>query len=1121
MKKSYLLGLSLIVAIAASIFFLMSENEIDKKNTSGGGEQTISGRMQWELERHRDPKTGKIPQGIHRAVQQFVSTLPGSLGNIHTKYDRLLSDRWNRRGPYNIGGRTRALALDIQDENRIIAGGVSGGVWRSDDAGQSWQKTTLPNQLHSVSCIVQDTRPGKQNNWYYGTGELWGNSAGINGDGMFRSTDGGHNWFPIASTALNSPNSWDNKFEFIWNIALNHKAASDKDEIYAATALGGIHRSTDAGNTWTTVLGGWGNPYSLFSDIAISPNGVFYASLSQMSVNSASSAVSGIYRSTDGINWKNITPENFPPEFKRIVIGISPSDERQVYFFAETPNHGKWTTNSQQHDLWHSLWKYTYLSGDGTGAGAMWENRSASLPKPELIRGHINSQTSYNMVIAVKPDNPNVVVIGAVALYRADDGWSSGEFTWIGGTCPDATCDYTYRYTNHHADQHAINFSRLNPNIMFTGTDGGVHKTLNVMSDKVEWISLNNGYFTTQYYSLAIEPNTPEQYKIVGGLQDNGTLFGFKPELTHPWTDASRGDGFCCAMPDSKNYFYTSQNSSYQPKIKVWRVMNDANGNKLYHTRLDPIGGQDFIWNTPFLLDPNNQSRMYLAGGAIVWRNNNLDEIPFAPSEDSTSVNWDSLTHTRQAEGKVTALGISNHPANVLYYGTSEGKVFRINDVDKGDPQPIDITSNLFPQGANTGCIAVDPDNADDVFVAFTNYNIQSIFRTTDGGVTWISVSGNLEERADGSGSGPAVHWIEILPIGERRLYLAGTSAGLFSTAFPDGQYTVWTQEGANTIGNMVINQIASRRSDGYVAVGTHGAGVYTANITSLPPLPKIPSLVYPADGARGFAEKMEFKWNKVDDAFYYKLEIAKDADFQEIVRTVDGLTDDKCQVLNLDQGYQKHYWRVIAKNPGGQAVSAQTWSFTTAIAPPVLAFPEHKSEKISQNPTLKWNQVNGAVSYRFQLSKLVVFTNPVIDTVITSAAEVSVKDLIANKLYFWRVKSIDADGEGVFSDEWNFRTTDASSVQPDKKIEAILYQNYPNPFSNSSIIEFELKQAGMVNLAIYDLNGRKIKQLLNRYFDVGRNSVKIFANELPQGKYYYRLVSGSTVLLKSLNVVK
>ena len=121
---------------------------------------------------------------------------------------------WKKRGPYNVGGRTRALAVDISDENVLLAGGVSGGMWRSTDGGQNWSKTTKPEQLHSVTTIAQDLRTGKNSIWYYGTGEYTGNSAiggGNNayfsGDGIFKSTDGGENWKEISGGSSGFPDT--------------------------------------------------------------------------------------------------------------------------------------------------------------------------------------------------------------------------------------------------------------------------------------------------------------------------------------------------------------------------------------------------------------------------------------------------------------------------------------------------------------------------------------------------------------------------------------------------------------------------------------------------------------------------------------------------------------------------------------------------------------------------------------------------------------------------------------------------------------------------------------------------------------------------------------------------
>ena len=138
---------------------------------------------------------------------------------------------------------------------------------------------------------------------------------------------------------------------------------------------------------------------------------------------------------------------------------------------------------------------------------------------------------------------------------------------------------------------------------------------------------------------------------------------------------------------------------------------------------------------------------------------------------------------------------------------------------------------------AYVGCIAVDPRDASRLLVVYPNYELLSIFLSTDGGQSWTPVAGNLEEHRDGTGAGPSVRWAATLYVHDRPVYFAATSAGLFSATRLDGMNTVWVQEGAGTIGSVVVDMVDARHSDGYVAVGTHGNGVYTATVTELPSL--------------------------------------------------------------------------------------------------------------------------------------------------------------------------------------------------------------------------------------------------------------------------------------------
>ena len=124
-----------------------------------------------------------------------------------------------------------------------------------------------------------------------------------------------------------------------------------------------------------------------------------------------------------------------------------------------------------------------------------------------------------------------------------------------------------------------------------------------------------------------------------------------------------------------------------------------------------------------------------------------------------------------------------------------------------------------------------------------SNYSVQSIFSSTDGGISWAAVGGNLEQFANGTGNGPSVRWATIVPGGSATTYFVGTSVGAYSTTALNGASTVWVQEGASVIGKVVVPMVISRPSDGLVIAGTHANGAFTATVSA-------PSIVEQLDGA-------------------------------------------------------------------------------------------------------------------------------------------------------------------------------------------------------------------------------------------------------------------------------
>ncbi|MBN2414821.1 T9SS type A sorting domain-containing protein [bacterium] len=817
MKKSSLAVLVLLTGVAGIFIARQYGSEtpaIRQAPSIEGLEEDPRGRIRFEYLRTRNPHTGEIPKDIKALETAFAKTLPDKEALIRS--GRLAKAQlltWNAVGPYNVGGRTRALGIDINN-NYILAGGVSGGMYRSTDGGATWTNTTNPGALHSSTCICQDTRSGKTATWYYGTGEYTGNSASgggayYSGDGIFKSTDQGLTWTLLNSTSSSTPHSFDSFFDYIWRVVVDQSNAS-QDEVYAAT-YGTIQKSTNGGFSWTPVLSS-SSPYSNFTDVAITSNGVLYATL-----NSYGSS-RGIWRSTDGTNWTNITPtaSGWPAEYRRVVLAIAPSNEDIVYFLATTPGYGK---NG------HSFWKYTYVSGDGSGAGGSWQNRSINLPADGGNTGNFDSQNGYDLVVKVKPDDPNTVFIGGTVLYRSTDGFASmANTTRIGGYASPSSYDMI---SNHFCDQHDIQFIPGFPARMISSHDGGLSLTTNCTSPTVIWGSLNNAYHTTQFYTIGLDHSGTYPHDIIGGLQDNGTYFVRSSSPTTSWTKYLSGDGAFCAIANNGTTAYTSSQNGVMYMFTI-----GASGNYTNWTRIDPLGSQVNNFINPFIVDPNNGNLVYMIGRDRIWRNSNASHIGLY-ANNQTSVNWSALTNVAaQGDTALTALEVTtSNPANRLYYGTKDGYIYRIDNANTGNP----AVSYLFahPDGAYLNCLAADPENGDRVLAVFSNYSVRSLYMTTNGGSTWTDISGNLEEYPSGAGNGPSCRWAEIVHSESGTVYFMGTSTGLYSTSALNGQSTVWAQEGASVIGSVVVDMIDSRESDGVVVIGTHGKGVFKAAVTT------------------------------------------------------------------------------------------------------------------------------------------------------------------------------------------------------------------------------------------------------------------------------------------------
>jgi photosystem II stability/assembly factor-like uncharacterized protein len=816
MKKALLLS-SIICLLITIIYGIRWQKTIENQGiVTPGNDGETSLFAEYDFERLRDPVTNQIPPGIRERELAYTSTLP-STSDFNTlmmrqffpmEQQRIELTNLRNYGIEQTGGRTRAFAIDVTNRSVLLAGAVNGGVWRSTDAGATWRKTIQKTGGHSVSCIVQDTRKGKEHIWYYGTGEVLG-TAGYPiynydiGEGIFKSIDSGKTWSKLMSTAITRGKGPRSPFSLVTELAVD-VYNQNQDVVYCGGA-GSIQRSEDGGETWTTVLGSATEFTASLAQVIVKPGGVVYASIGGTPNNP-----SVFCRSSDG---KSFTGLEIPgissfSNFSRAVIASSPSEPNTIWTLVRNSTNGTM-----------SLLRYKYKSGDGSGNGGEWY----SAPNAN-ISFYINTLNGFCQSLAVHPTKPNTLVVGGQDLYITSDAGQT--FRQIGGYQEgilqgrefDPTLPTTWLHPNHHPDIHSFAFDPVNPDIMYNANDGGIYRTKNLGENAV-WEPLNNGYNVAQFYSIDIDKKGIDKTAFVAGAQDNNAVVGRagKSDIMK-WVLS--GDGLYCSMPSGGKVFFPATQMG-----QVHRVDLNANDSVVNWTNIAPPANFSFFARPE--ISRTNDSAMFLLDRNSLWANNNIFGIPVTKSRQGTTVNWRTIPVTFSAS--MTVLGQCVTVPDRLYIGMANGRLLRVEEVWSPTPTVKEIRPPNFHPLAYISCIHVDPKNSDILTVAISNYSLRSVFHSTDGGETFTDVSGNLEPPvADDFYAGPSVRWIESQRTPNGIIYYAGTSSGLFYTTKLDGNSTQWIR--IDEIGDVVVNMLKVRDEDGFVAVATHGLGVFTFN---------------------------------------------------------------------------------------------------------------------------------------------------------------------------------------------------------------------------------------------------------------------------------------------------
>lgn len=841
MKKIVQLFLLLCLLTLASCQNNKSEQNKEEKLTFVKKKKTLEEKSQATLERilhdfnmQKDPKTGQIPQ-VQKQLE-FENALLAK--EFVLRYQSKNTTNFISRGPSNLGGRTRAFAQDLSDAsgNTLLAGGVSGGMFRSTNGGASWTKVSPNDEIHNVTAIAQDPRPGFQNIWYYGTGEWSGNSASLAstyiGHGIWQSNDSGLTWNQIPVTVSNNTfESFDSYLDFINDLQV-HPVSGD----LFIGAAGAIFRFNSGKSSLTSELS-IPNEGTGWTDLEITSTGRVYAAIQGNRENG------GVWTSPTGSgsgSWSRIAQNGTPTDWNatgRITLAIATSNENIVYALY---NNGKQNNPPSSPQKEADLWQYNF----GT---TTWTNYSTKLPDEDGAffdssgNDPFSIQGGYDLVVSVKPDNENFVVIGGTNIYKINNITTDAMFERrMGGYRDNEGYNlYNNGSVNHHPDIHAIKFDKTNSNILYSGTDGGVHKTLDVTSPSVVWQNLNNNYQTYQYYHVNMLNEAGSDF-IIGGAQDNGTTVGglsasdsdpaeFQITDLTTMRDYFGGDGASVAVAktDTNSFvvYASTQNGSMYRGNGDFLTANISPRNPTTDERYP----SKFV--TYFYMDPDNSNAIYYASNGKVLRTIN------APTVTSTTwTDFGDLPFGERISTFAATRGTYNPTSSYLFIGGEQGNIYRLSD--PLNAQNINAMVKISPSGlpaANpdgTGgqynsSISVHPTNPNIVMVTYSNYNVLSVFistNATSASPTWTEVERNLSAHSIRSSA------ITETKAGQIRYYL-GTAKGLYSSTDPTTQD--WVLEGPDTIGFAVVSGLVYRPSDNKLLVGTHGNGMFETTVGS------------------------------------------------------------------------------------------------------------------------------------------------------------------------------------------------------------------------------------------------------------------------------------------------
>ncbi len=658
--------------------------------------------------------------------------------------------RWRLLGPFR-GGRVLAASGVPGEPEHFYFGSVNGGVWETDDAGRTWRPIFDGQPVGSIGALA--VAPSDHQVIYVGTGEADMRSDISQGDGVFRSTDGGRSWSPagladsqqIARLVVDPGDA-----ETVFAAALGHP--------YGPNAERGVFRSRDGGKSWRKVLGPDADTGAV--DLAFEPGNprVLYAALWRVRRTPwsvyppASGPGGGLWKSTDGgDSWKRLTA-GLPPSPGRIGIAVAPSRPARVYAIVDAAEGG------------------LYRSEDAGGSWTRVDGESA-----------IWQRGWYFGEVAVEPADPDIVYLPNVNVFRSTDG---GKTFRVSKGAPGGD------------DYHHLWIDPQHPARRMLGVDQGAVISVNGGATWSSWYNQPTG----QFYHLATDSRFP--YWVYGAQQDSGAagvpsrslgggVDGINMTDFRAITAGGESDMVAPDPRDPQVLFggrvdrldlATGLTRSVDPTLAVPPAPPDPadpEARAAYrHTWTLPLV---FSRRDPRVLYSANQRLFRSATGGLHW-------APISPDltreDPGVPPNLDAVTAldepgTGRRRGVIYAIAPSRTADGDLWVGTDDGLIWRTKDEGA---HWADVTPKALTPWSKVGILETSHFDADTAYAAVDRHRLEDrrpyVYRTHDGGRSW-------QLAAAGIPDGSFVNAVREDPVRAGLLY-AGTERGVY-VSFDDG----------------------------------------------------------------------------------------------------------------------------------------------------------------------------------------------------------------------------------------------------------------------------------------------------------------------------------------------